>query len=127
MKVNPKQMEAVLALPSPQRFEHFVKVVVDWEKAWSLYQDGWALAAAEDGAPVFPLWPAKEYAQICAAGEWDGHEPSPIALGTLLDELLPMPKRDGVLVGVFLTPSEGGVAVPADELSAALGAELQNY
>lgn len=127
MKVSAKQLEAVLALTGARRFEHFVKVVVDWEQAWGLYQEGWALAAAEDGLPVFPLWPAKEYAQLCAVAEWDGHEPSPIALDKLLDELLPMLTRDGVLVGVFFTPSGKGTPVSADELRQALAVELQNY
>lgn len=127
LKVNAKQMEAVLALPGPRRFEHFVKVVADWQQVWGLYRDGWALAAAEDNASAFPLWPAKEYAQICAAGEWAGHEPRAISLGALMDELLATLKRDGVLVGVFFTPSGKGVAVPPDELSSALRAELQNY
>ncbi|MCX5580477.1 DUF2750 domain-containing protein [Kaistia terrae] len=127
MKVNAKQMEAVLALPGPRRFEHFVKVVGDWQQVWGLYRDGWALTAVEDNASVFPLWPAKEYAQICAAGEWAGHEPSAISLDTLMDELLPALKHDGVLVGVFFTPSGKGVTVPTEELAAALGVELQNY
>jgi hypothetical protein len=46
MEVNPKQMEAVLALPGPKRFQHFIKVVADWQEVWGLYRDGWALAAA---------------------------------------------------------------------------------
>ena len=66
MKVTPKQMEAVLALSGVKRFEHFIKVIVDWREVWGLYQDGWALAEADDGIIVFPLWPAKEYAQVCA-------------------------------------------------------------
>lgn len=127
MKVNAKQIEAVLALPGSQRFDHFVKVVADWQQAWGLYRDGWALAAADDGVPVFPLWPAKEYAQICAASEWAGHEPTAIPLDTLMDELLPTLKDDGVHVGVFFAPSGKGVTVPPEDLAAALGAELQNY
>ncbi|MBP9868146.1 MAG: DUF2750 domain-containing protein [Alphaproteobacteria bacterium] len=66
MKVNPKQMEAMLALPDIKRFEHFIKIIADWQEVWGLYQGGWALAAADDGTTVFPLWPAKEYAQVCA-------------------------------------------------------------
>ena len=36
MKVNPKQMEAVLALPAINRFEHFIKVIADWQEVWAL-------------------------------------------------------------------------------------------
>ncbi|MDW9479013.1 DUF2750 domain-containing protein [Sinorhizobium meliloti] len=126
MKVSPRQMEAVLALPGVKRFEHFVKVVADWQEVWGLYQDGWALAVADDGTTVFPLWPATEYAQLCALNEWKGFEPRAISLGDLREVLLPKLKLDGVLPGVFFTPTSKGVMPSVDELMAALEAELQN-
>ena len=55
--MNARQIAGVFALPAPKRFEHFVKVVAEREQAWGLYQDGWATAAAGDGASVFSLWP----------------------------------------------------------------------
>jgi hypothetical protein len=127
MKVSPKQMDAVLALPGIKRFEHFIKVIADWQEVWGLYLDGWALAAADDGTTVFPLWPAKEYAQVCAANEWTGYEPRSISLSDFTEVLLPKLKLDGVLPGVFFTPTSKGVTPSVDELKSALEAELQNY
>lgn len=127
LKVNPKQFEAVLALPGNRRFEHFVKVVVDRETAWGLYDDGWALAADNAGAPVFPLWPAEEYARACAIKEWSAYQPRSIELGFLTAELLPRMERDGVLPGVFFTPMSKGVTPSVAELLAALDAESSNY
>jgi len=127
MKVNPKQMEAVLTLPGIKRFEHFIKAVADWQEVWGLYQDGWALAAADDGTTVFPLWPAKEYAQVCATNEWVGYEPRSISLSDFTEALLPGLKHDGVLPGIFFTPTSKGVTPSVDELKSALEAELQNY
>lgn len=127
MKVSPKQMDAVLALPGIKRFEHFIKVIADWQEVWGLYQDGWALAAADDGTTVFPLWPAKEYAQVCAANEWTGYEPRSISLSDFTEVLLPKLKLDGVLPGVFFTPTSKGVTPSVDDLKSALEAELQNY
>lgn len=127
MKISPKQMEAVLALPGRKRYEHFIKVIADWQEVWGLYQGGWALAAADDGTTVFPLWPAKEYAQVCAEKEWAGYEPRSISLSDFTDVLLPKLKLDGVLPGVFFTPSSKGLTPSVDELKAALEAELQHY
>jgi hypothetical protein len=127
MKVNPKQVEAVLALPGNRRFEHFIKVIADWQEVWGLYQDGWALAAADDGTTVFPLWPAKEYAQVCAAKEWSGYQPRSISLSEFMEVLLPKLKLDGVLPGVFFTPTSKGVTPSVDDLKIALDAELQKY
>jgi len=127
VKVNPKQLAAVLALPGPQRFEHFVKVVADWQEAWGLYKDGWSLAATDDGTVVFPLWPAREYAEACAVNEWDGNEPKAISLDDLMGVLLPKLKSDGMLPGIFFTPSSKGVTPSIDELTSAIEAELENY
>lgn len=127
MKINSKQMETVLALPKDQRFETFIKVVADWEEVWGLYRVEWARTQADDGTTVFPLWPAKEYAQVCAQHEWKGFEPRAISLSEFMEILLPKLKRQGVLPGVFFTPASEGVTPPIDALIAALQLELQNY
>ncbi|MCP4699451.1 MAG: DUF2750 domain-containing protein [Gammaproteobacteria bacterium] len=127
MKINQKQIEAVTALAGQKRYEHFVKVVADWEEIWGLYQDGWALAATDDGQQVFPLWPAKEYAQLCANNEWAGYEPESFSLEDFMGKLLPDLKDDGVLPGIFYTPSDNGVIPTVDQLLADLNEELENY
>jgi hypothetical protein len=85
---------------------------------------GWALAETDDGGAVFPLWPAKEYAQICAANEWKGYEPRSIALSEFTEVLLPKLKLDGVLPGVFPTPTNKGITPSVEELKSALDAEM---
>ena len=127
MKVSQKQLKAVLALSGVKRFEHFIKVIADWQVVWGLYQNGWALAAADDGTVVFPLWPAEQYAQACAANEWKGYEARPISLSDFVDVLLPKLKADGVLPGVFYTPTCKGVTPSVEDLKSALDAELENY
>lgn len=127
MKVNPKQLAAVSALPGPERYKHFVKVVADWQQIWGLYQEGWALAASDDGATVFPMWPAKEYAEICAEKEWAGFQPRAFSLDDLLYELLPKFKRDNVLPGIFFTPASKGVMPSVDQLKNDIEMELKNY
>ena len=48
-KTSPKEVEAVLRLDGPARYQHFLKRVVDTEAAWGLWKDGWALMADENG------------------------------------------------------------------------------
>lgn len=127
MKINQKQIESVIALPGPKRYDHFVKVIVDWEEVWGLYHDGWALAATDDGQKVFPLWPAKEYAELCAENEWLGYKPESLSLVDFMDELLPKLKQDGVLPGIFFTPSEKGVTPKVDQVLDDLKKELEKY
>lgn len=120
-------MDSVLGLPSVKRFECFIKIIADWEEVWGLYEHGWALAAADDGTTVFPLWPNKEYAELCAEKEWAGYEPRSISLADFREVLLPKLKLEGVLPGVFFTPASRGVTPSVEELESALDAELQNY
>jgi hypothetical protein len=123
-----QEMQAVLGLPGAQRYEHFVKQVADWEEAWGLFQNGWALAARDDNETrVFPLWPSKEYAEACAKGIWEGFEPKSIALDDLLNVLLPKLRRDETLVGVFYTPEGKGVTRQPADLAGDLGRESAEY
>lgn len=127
MKINQKQINAVTALPGPKRYGHFLKIVTDWEEVWGLYQSGWALAETDDGKQVFPLWPAKDYAELCANKEWEGYEPESFSLENFMQELLPKLKDDDILPGIFYTPSDNGVTPIVDELLADLNKELENY
>jgi hypothetical protein len=123
-----KEIQAVLRLDGPDRFRHFIKQVVDFEEAWGLWSDGWALMANSDGAPVFPLWPAREYAELSRIDDWAEYEPRRISLADLLNDLLPGFQERGVLPGVFPIPTGKGVTPTANELASALRAsDLESY
>ena len=126
--VSEKEIRAVLRLDGPARFSHFVKRVVDFEEAWGLWRDGWALMEDNEGAKVFPLWPAREYADLNRTGDWAEYEPRAISLEELLDNYLPDFAARGILPGVFPTPGGKGVTLLADELAASLQKmETDNY
>lgn len=124
MKITARQIEAVLNLPGSKRYEHFVKVVADQRKLWGLYQEGWALAATEAGIPVFPVWPAEPYAQLCTQNEWGGYDPRAIELDEFFEELIPRLRNDGVQLGVFYTPSDKGVLPSLEQIEFDLRSEL---
>ena len=121
------EIQAVLRLDGPARFSHFVKRVADSEGAWGLWNDGWALMKSDDGTQVFPLWPAREYAELHRSGGWANHEAREIPFAYLLDELVPRLAQRGVLPGVFPTLLGKGVTVAPEELAASLRNELKNY
>src|SRR5687768_9383241 len=103
-RVTQKQMEAVLRLDGPARFQHFIKFVADTETVWGLWRDGWALLGDNAGREYFPLWPAREYAEAYRGTDWADHEASEIELDDLLDELLPKLRAANKGVAVFPTP-----------------------
>jgi len=78
-------------------------------------------------AASFPLWPAREYAQLLATGDWADNEPSELELEALLDDLLPRMREQGTSVAVFPRHDGRGVVVTPDELEAAPRRELEKY
>jgi hypothetical protein len=104
MTIDTEHVQAIVMLPGPQRYAYFVKRVVESGVVWSLFRQGWALARKEDGTLVFPLWPEREFAAICADYEWTGYAPQSFALDELVNELLPQLEQDGIATGVFYTP-----------------------
>jgi hypothetical protein len=111
-------------LPGPQRYEYFIQRVAETGVVWSLYRNGWALAKKEDGSMVFPLWPDREFAAICADYEWTGYAPQSFGLNELVDELLPQLEKDGIATGVFYTPGARDVMPSAALLLRDLTDEL---
>ena len=121
---TPAEIESVLRLDGPERFRHFVKRVADSERAWGLWNDGWALMENDDGTKVFPLWPAQEYADLHRTGDWAGYQAREIEVDSLLDELLPRLAESGTLAGVFPIPRGKGVTPSLAELSKAIRDDL---
>ncbi len=126
MMLSEQQKKSVVALPGPERFKHFVKQVADRHEAWGLYSDGWALAEMREGSKVLPFWPAEDYAVLCAVDEWAGYVPERLDLADFMDLLVRL-EADGVAPGVFYTPEDKGVTLPAAELRAAIEQELRQY
>ncbi len=124
MKITHKQIEAVLSLPGPKRYEHFVKVAADQRQIWGLHNNGWALAGTIDDGPVFPVWPAREYASLCATGDWAGYEPREIDLEEFFHALLPSLQERGTQLGVFYTPNNKGVIPTLEQIENDLKEEL---
>ena len=125
--MNPQKIAHVMSLSSEERYKHFIKVVADWENVWGLYNDGWALSGTDCGETVFPVWPAKEYAELCAKNEWSEYEACSFSLEDFINEILPTLISDSVLVGVFSTPDKGCITISGAELIDDLVVELDKY
>lgn len=80
-----------------------------------------------DGTPVLPLWPAAEYAERCADGDWASYQAREIDLEEALDEMLPMLRARRMQPGVFFSPDSGSINATPDEMERDLRAELSKY
>ncbi len=124
IKLGAQQLADVVTLPAQQRYVRFVQQVTETNEVWGLYRDGWALAKTDDGTLVFAMWPASEFADLCAEYEWDGYEPQAFPLDDLMSDLLPQLEEDGVLPGIFYTPGDRGLTPTATTLRVDLEREL---
>ena len=125
--ISEKELAAVLQLDGEKRYRHIIKGVADWEVGLGLWQDGWALAEDNDGRIGFPVWPAREYAEVAGWDVFPGHEPAEVAVADLLDELRHNLRGKGYYFAVFPTPSGRGVYVEPDRLAEGLKEELRKY
>lgn len=127
MTVNKKQIAAVIKLSPSKRYSHFIKKVVGWKKVWCLYNNGWAMSESNEGKYIFPMWPEKEYAEICISEDWKDYLAKSIELDEVLDSLIPMLKEKEILPGVFFTVKDGSVNVSVELLETDLRNELLKY
>ena len=127
--VRPEEARAVAALAGPQRYEYFVKRVVDAQEIWGIGSaSGWVMASDDDGGELFPVWPDAAYAESCCEGEWADAVPRSIALTEWIEKWLPGLAADARRVAVF--PVSGGIrglAVAPDRLLADLKSEADRY
>jgi len=113
MHLPAKQIEAILNLPGPRRYDHFIKVVADRGSVWVLSSDrGLAMVATEEGLEAISLWPAEEYAQRLEDSLPQGNFPLEISLGDFLVNLASSADRAGKVFIVF--PVSPGVGVIPD-------------
>ncbi|WP_370459178.1 DUF2750 domain-containing protein [Aggregicoccus sp. 17bor-14] len=109
-------VDAVLQLPAIRRYRHFLEQALRTGEVWGLQEDGWALAVDAEGRDVFTLWPAPEYAVLCATRLWEGYAPHPITLAELESVLLPELEAGGLMLGIFNTPDGQGYPVSPSQL-----------
>jgi hypothetical protein len=125
--MHPKKISNVLQMDGPARYDYFVRIVADSEQIWGLNQEGWAAGADDDGSQGLPLWPEKEFAQMCAEGDWAGYVARPIELHAFVQEWIPNLQSDAVFVAVFPTPGNEAVFVEATRIGADLERECERY
>ena len=101
-----------------------MKVIADQNRVWGLQQDGWALMGTNEGQAVFPVWPAEDYAIVCATGDWQRYVPTPIPMDSFLHDLLPSLKKSATLLGIFPTPDDKGVTPTLEQVENDVKAEL---
>lgn len=126
-RVSKVELEAVVRLNAEARFSYFVKRVVDWEAAWGIWDDGWALVSDSEGVTAFPIWPTKDFAELCLTGGWAEYSVREIDLDHLVGEAIPELAQERMNFAVFPTAQNRGVVVKPMYLRDRLRDELAKW
>ncbi|WP_299516242.1 DUF2750 domain-containing protein [uncultured Rummeliibacillus sp.] len=124
--MNNKEIEVVSTLPASKRYEYFIKKVADFEEVWGLFDDGWAISEDDNGNPLMPFWPKKEFANLCAVDDWKNYKAEKIELEDFMQEWLPGMKVDGIKPSIFWNNVDSSV-LDIDTLFLDLADELKKY
>ena len=126
--MNEKQYEAVLALDSSDRYDHFISKVADWQQLWGVKSaEGWLVPIAPEDFEYFPLWPHYEYAQKITDENFPGHTAAEISLEELLDHRLPLFEQEKVKLAVFPNKEWTFWCVDPQDLKERLLNEMAKY
>lgn len=121
-----KQLQAILNLNATERYKHTIKQIVGWNEVWGLYDQDWALLE-DNGSLYFPIWPAEEYAALCATGRWGRYSPKNIDLGEFFGKIVPHLIDEKKILSVFITPTDPGFTPDYEEFSGDVSEELDKY
>jgi len=127
-EMNDAQLNAVLALPDEQRYQHFVAKVADWQELWGVRNDdGWLVPAMPEGVEYFPVWPHPEYAQKTADKNFPGHTAEELDFDTWMESMLIAFAEDNVKVAVFPNMEWRCVLADAGQLREDIRVESEQY
>lgn len=126
--MNNKEIENVTSLEPKERYQYFIKKVADWEVFFTLLtEDGvYALSELED-KKLFPLWSAREFAELCKISGWENYLVKELNLDDLEDEIIDFIVDTDCLINVFPVYDKTGFVVNLQELTRDLSEELKNY
>lgn len=128
MRVTEKEVDSVSALEPFKRYQYFVKRVSDSEKMYSLQSQeaNWAISEVE-GHKLFPLWSAKEFAELCLIDGWEGYTIKEISLDDFEDEIISIIEAENYLLNVFSVGPKTGFVITLDEFIRDLSEEMKKY
>lgn len=126
VQINSKEIQSVINLTSEKRYKYFLNKVADAALIWGLYDDGWALVENKKDEVLIPLWPAKEYAELCASEDWREYQPKSVEIHEFIEEMIVNLKENKISLAIFYTPHDKGIILNHDNFIDDLRMELNN-
>ncbi|AQY22605.1 DUF2750 domain-containing protein [Riemerella anatipestifer] len=124
--MNQKEIESVVLLEPFERYKYFIKKVADWEIFFTLLnEDGNYALSKLDNYELFPLWSAREFAELCKINGWEKYSIKELSLDDLENEIIDFIIEGSYLINVFPIYDKTGFVVNLQEFTRDLNDELE--
>ena len=125
--MHPKEIENILKLNPFDHYQYFIRKIADWEIAYTLiFPDGdYAISIIND-KKIFPIWCAKEFAELTKNDGWENCEVLELTFDDFEETLFDYIDENHLLINVFPTDKTGFV-VSLEEFARDLKDELEQY
>lgn len=122
-----KEIENILRLNPFERYQYFIRKIADWEKSYTLvFQNGDYAISTIDDKKLFPIWSAKEFAELSKTEGWESCEVQELTLDDFEETLFDYIVENDFLINVFPT-NKTGFVVSLEEFARDLKEELEQY
>lgn len=120
-----QEFKAVLQLPEWNRYQHFLKRIVDFDRVWMAEDEqGLITVNGHDGEEVLPVWPARRYAQN-AMNKWPDFGFVCVSIADWLEKTLrPAANADDCVLAVFPDPDGNACVVLVPDMISEIEYEL---
>jgi len=126
--LSQKEIEAILEDSLENRVKYSIKRIADREEVWVIGdKDGLGTFSDENGNIIFPIWPFKEFAQLCCSEAYSEYVPELIALEDFLEIYLPKFEKNNYKIAILPLPSGKGGVMEINSFKDALDEELEKY
>jgi len=126
--MNIKEIENVVALEPIARYKYCIKKIADWEEFYTLVDSvGKYILSELDNEKLFPIWSAKEFAELCLTDGWESLAIKKLDLDDLENEIIDFIADENSLLNVFPVYDKTGFVVTLNEFARDLNEELKNY
>ncbi|MEH6629052.1 MAG: DUF2750 domain-containing protein [Motiliproteus sp.] len=127
-RLEANDLVRLLSLSSPDRYQHFLEKVADWEELWGARdQQGWLVQSTSDGQHYISLWPHPEFAKDAIKRLVPDNFEEEIDFEFLLEQWLPLLKQQDIMISVFPNREWHSVLVDAEKFEQDLRLEMKKF
>ncbi|WP_286477407.1 DUF2750 domain-containing protein [Empedobacter falsenii] len=106
--MHPKEIENILKLNTFDRYQYFIRKIADWEIAYILiFPDGNYAISTIDDKKLFPIWSAKEFAELSKTDGWESCNIIELTFDDFEETLFDYIDENNLLLNVFPTDKTG--------------------